>query len=458
MGANQFRASLKRLSAESDDDLKSYFTTTDSIRALSDFDSDKVLAVGLKGIGKSATFRYFTEIEKQADITIGINWRIYKLHLSPAGLHYSTCQEQFEQDLVIEALRAVSEKRAQIQKRIGKPLFDEAARQFESYRELLLQAAGRFRGISVLGCGFTIGNPESKVLAGLRRSDETKKSLEVLRQVCDAGIKIRVVVDDPELVFSVSQELDTSLIGGFFLAAFSLSSKIPRFKVLALVKTHVYYPVDIKIEELDKYPDLKVDLSWTREELVEVVANRIRWAKASWEAVFDLPEKETRKLIATSLCDRIRNGPRDLLRWLDLALDASPAGKVTTEGIERVRKDMARYALKSLERSFEASYPKVTAVIQAIFRNSQHKHYSLQELRNRIEELLPTDKAMMNLANLRWMQEETSDTLPEVLFKVGSLALGVEGHLVLPYEQSYDTEHFERADYICLAPALIEAV
>ena len=104
---SKFHETCKKIDAGLDQDLKDYFIRTRAIDELLRFESEKVIAVGLKGLGKTAAFRYFNEFETESDIIIGIDPEKYTLHLPNQNLHYATCRKQFEHDLVIEALKAV---------------------------------------------------------------------------------------------------------------------------------------------------------------------------------------------------------------------------------------------------------------------------------------------------------------------------------------------------------------
>src|ERR1041384_5126928 len=79
--------------------LKSYFTKTTAIDNLARFDSQGVIAVGLKGIGKTAAFRYFTEFEEITDVVIGIDTEKYTLYLPQKDLNYEVCRKQFQHDI-----------------------------------------------------------------------------------------------------------------------------------------------------------------------------------------------------------------------------------------------------------------------------------------------------------------------------------------------------------------------
>src|SRR5262249_51153632 len=158
------------------------------------------------------------------------------LFLPNKNLHYATCCKQFEHDITLEALRAVAESDAKMFNREERRLLDRAAAQVNSYREVLRAAAGRFGGISILGSGFTIRSAETPVAVGLREDKDVNAASETLEEICSKGIEIRIVVDDPEQVFSASRELDTHLVGGFCLAALRLSQRIRGLKIVVLLK------------------------------------------------------------------------------------------------------------------------------------------------------------------------------------------------------------------------------
>jgi len=447
----------KKLEAGTDKNLRHYFTKTATIKEIAHFNNRKVLAVGLKGIGKTATYRFFSEFETDADVTVGITQDKFTLFLPHKNLNYATCRKQFEHDLVIEALRAISSSRDSLKNKVSKVLLDKATRQVKSYVDSLKSLAGRFGGISILGCGFTLTKGDTPVLVGMRKDKEIAESLVVLREICEKGIKIRIVVDDPELVFSASRDLDTQLIGGFCLAALRLSEAIAQLKIIVLLKTHVYFPIAREVEDLSKYPEHMGRLSWSKEELTEVIANRLKWSHEKWEKYFIGNEKQARDLLK-SLCLEVRNGPRDLLRWVDLALQSANGAPIDKTIFMNAKKKMAQNSLAEVESAHSGEYPRIPAVIKEIFHTDPFKKYTLKELINHIADLLIKDPEMMALSRLPWMQCENSRTLPKLLFEIAAIAIEYDHRLILPYEEDYDIQHFEAADSIFLAPTLIEAM
>jgi hypothetical protein len=459
MSIETFHDSCRQLEAATDTRLTTYFVRTSAIDEIARFDSRRALTVGLKGIGKTAAYRYFTEFERTPDVTVGITPEKFSLHLTNKNLHYSTCRKQFEHDLVLEALRAITEKRKALAKRVDGKLLDEAAAQVKAYTETLKKLAARITGggISILGCGFTLTKGDVPVAVGLTEEHSIVAASSALKKICAAGLKIRIVVDDPEQVFSASRELDTHLVGGFCLAALRLQDAIPGLKVIALLKTHVYYPTLMAVDDLRKYPDHMGRLSWNKDELARVVADRLHSAKVTWADIFLGNETEARRLLS-SMGDEIRNGPRDLLRWLDLGLQARKNGKIDERMVKSTKKAMSLDSLGEWESAHGDAYQKISAVIRAIFGKKPKQRFSLPELKAHIQGLMLNDDEMKTLTNLPWMQLETSATLPDLLFKAGALVFESNQHDVLPYQEDYDERQFARADHIGLVPLLIEAI
>jgi hypothetical protein len=206
--AAAFAESCYRLDGSTDKNLDGYFTTTGVLGAVGRFDDPKALVVGITGIGKSAAFRYLAELEKTPEITVALNPDRYTLHLPRADLNYRACQKLFEGGLVMECLRAVTEHHGQLAGKVHARELAAARLAVEQYVEKVKSFAGRVSGFSVLGCGLTVSPGKDKVPVGLTQDDGGAKAVRLLEAICGQGVRIRIVVDDPEQVFSASQQAD----------------------------------------------------------------------------------------------------------------------------------------------------------------------------------------------------------------------------------------------------------
>jgi hypothetical protein len=461
VGVAEFHESCKTLRSADDAKLSGYYVVTPAVQGLAAFESNQGLAIGLKGIGKTAAYRYLAEFDtKTPDIIVGIDSNKYSLYLTNKDLKYDACRKQFRHDLVLEGLRAFSDSSKAVRERIAPSVAKAAAKQVKSYTAMLGKLKANLQGmnISILGSGFTLPlASQSPVAIGLRTNSEIESALETLKAICDAGIRIRIVIDDPENVFSATNELDVPLVGGLCLAALELAKLIPNLKVIVLLKTHVYYPVLSRVDDLRGYPDHIGRLSWNEERLTSVVQGRLRWTGTKWTDVFTGSESEARTMVQ-DMCRKVRNGPRDLLRWMDLTLQLAGGGKVSKSTVEKARKKSSLDALAELEAAHAETYPKIGAVLRIVFRGNGDRNFALHELRKTVEGLWLKDPEMMALTKLPWMQRESAFTLPELFFRVGALALCNGKHPVLPYEDEYDVATFESCSHLSLVPALTESL
>lgn len=454
-----FHESCKQLDGGMDGRLSAYFTKTKAIQLLEDFESRSVVAVGLKGIGKSTAYRYLTEFSRKTDeVVIGVDPDKFRLNLTNKDLSYTACRKQFEHDIVIEALRAITTHDHGFKRTGLKPLIDEARREVSNYLTELKKFARRGGGISVLGCGFNLGKADEPVFVGLRQQSDIESAYETLRSICSSGVKVRIVVDDPEQVFSASRTLDTQLVGGFCLAAIFLSDKIPNLKIVGLFKTHIYQPMLKDVDDLTRYPEHMVRLRWKPDELVGVVQSRLTAERQKWSDIFEGTAADGKALIRSELSTLTRNGPRDLLHTLDIALQKSRTGKIGKAELDTAREKASQDSLDDLTGAYNSLYPELGDVVKAIFQNSATISYTLRDLKKHIQTLMINDHDMQALAKLRWMQSRSSQTLPELFFETGLLAIQTSQALTLPYDEDYTLDQFRRAEAVRLVPALAAAI
>lgn len=451
-----FLNSLQRPDAWDDPDLNAYFTKNAAIRELEGFVSRRCLAVGLKGIGKTAAFRYLAEFDRSPDVVVGINRRDYRFFLDGTAVHWANAQALFEDDLVMEALRALIA--SSLGRKISAQRLRAAKQLFGTYKDALGRVIKSIGGVNILGVGFTRLRPQNQPPAGLQLEAETRKAQELLREICIQGVKVRIVIDDPETIFHSGPELNPHLLGGLFLAALRLSGTIPNFKVIILIKTHIYYPVVTRMEELDKFPGAMLHLGWKREELLQVLERRLQWAHGAWPDYVDGDDNTAKELIRTAIGGRLRTGPRELLRWSELAIRGSPSGKISLESIEASRAELAQYSLRALEAAFSDQYPGLGEVIRRLFHDFPSREFTPRDLEDHILQVMTQDDEMMHLRSHQWLRRLTNRTLPKTLLESGALSFKLDKELVLPYEDRYDEDHFRAAGAVRLTPILADAL
>lgn len=456
------KTAFRILDAPRDPNLGDYFIVTPSIKSLGDRESTRVLAVGLRGIGKSAAFKYLVEYDRSATVTVGLDRHRHMAPLPLTDVNYRISEDQFYLDLIMEALRLIVENGNLPVPRPPAPWVREAGALVRKYRKLVTNSGGTIRASSLIGSGFTVTEPNPRVLVVLEH--KLDRGEELLKEVCDDGLSLRIVVDDPEEVFSASKVLDVELVGGFCLAALRLSQLSQNLRVITLLKTNIYHELRSKIGDLTKYPDCITRLSWTHDALRELVERRVAWA--TQEPSGDLGDlfqggRITRVNALDEMIQTVRNGPRDLLRWVYRGLvDATEHGrtKITQAGISSSRRDVAVASLDEMETAYGLKYEQIALVIRAIFRHRSRQRIPVGHFIELVDDLAVNDLSMRKLQRLPWMQRTSSARLPLVLFEVGAIAFETHKRSYQPYEPGYDLLNFERADNLYLAPLLAEAV
>lgn len=456
------KTAFQILDAPRDENLGQYFIVTPTIKSLADAQSTRVLAVGLRGIGKSAAFRYLVEYDQSVKLTVGLDRHRHKMALPLTNVNYATSEDQFYLDLVMEALRLIVDNAERLPARPSSSRVKKAKSLINKYRRTVKENGGTIRASSLIGSGFTVTKPNPQVLIAVEH--KLDGSDELLKEICEAGLSLRIVVDDPEAVLSASKVLDVDLVGGFCLAALRFSQLSQNLKVICLLRTNIYHELRSKIGDFTKYPDYVTRLSWTQDGLRELVEKRVAWATVKRRP--DLRDLfETRAKSPVKILDRmvkaVRNGPRDLLRWIYLGLqNAAEDGraKIRQGDISASRSRVAIASLDELETAYGSKYEEITHVIRAIFRKRSRQKIPVGHFITLVDDLAVSDLTMRKLQRLPWMQQTSSAKLPVILFEVGAIGFEARKRSYQPYEVGYDLPNFEIADNLYLAPLLAEAV
>lgn len=445
-------------------DLEEFFVVTEAIgRARSTKDHVCVLS-GFKGIGKSATYRALTEFGPRPKTRQMLTPKRYRLYLPAMSLRSAACSHEFEYELAVELLRIFLESSEQLGSR---PLRREARGHVDSFLKNLKKWGGKFGGISILGCGFNLHKADQPILSGLVERTEENAAIETLKRICDAGVKMRLVIDDPEDIFTASSQLDKSLLGGLWLAAARLNQENTNLKVILLLKRHVFDLVLKATPDLDKCSESYGHLAWNSSQLIEFICSRLKYycgaTDANWRQMLfgKKVAVNTERAFFDYLLPNVRNGPREVSRWLYLAAVEAKAKKkrgVDLPTIKAVHQKVARDAYRTFNATFGEEYDGIGDVVRRVFRENPSRTYHHGELEDRIADLIQSDREYQALMRLDWMQSQTSTSIPSLLFRSGAIAIHLDGQLILPYMEGYTVENFEDADAVSLVPLFQKAV
>jgi hypothetical protein len=435
----------------SEPDLKNFFVLTDSIRQIKE-NKDVCIISGLKGIGKTATFRELSEFDTTQDIIVEIYSDKYTLALQNSNLRAINYSHEFEYEIAIELLQKVVESK-DLHPKVPQKLLREAKSHIDAFIGELVKLGGRVTGISVLGCGFNLSDPEKKVLTGLRGRENEIKALETLQSICDAGIKARLVIDDPEEVFFTERTLNVNILGGLCLAATRLNALSSNLRAFILMKTHIYDYVYTNTPDLDKYPNSHVSICWDEVSLKQLIEKRIRYflkTEDNWENLLfgDIPTN-SRDKIYEYIFKNIRNGPRELVSWLSFAFEYAKSNGInglSLDALKRTYSKLSRDSFIHFNSSNSEEFQNIGTFVKLLFEGKEDTVFSKRQLTDRIRELQANNEDFQNLQRqFGWVQKTISNEFSDLLFRVGAINLMGKKE-IYPYTCSYTSSSFDMTD------------
>jgi hypothetical protein len=453
MPITEFLQSVGELDARTDGNFAQYCVHTESLKSLATFENRGYIAVGLKGIGKSGAFRYLTEIDGAADLCRGINTSNVDVHLTKTDLNCLKAATIFRRTIAFYLLSQIIEEK-RIGTKANQSHLQNAKVLVVGIKEKFKKFFGRGGSANVVfagfGGGFSIGAATKAEKDQFKPIVLDAEAERLLKGICDSGLKVRLVIDDPDRLFSAGAELDAQLIAGICMAAYELSKATPNLKVIVLLKSHAFGAIR-KIDEMNNMPaDVVTTLHWQRKELRDVIAERARFSNVSLDSVFG--EKEfCPDNLDSPLYGLSRNGARDCLRRIELCLKASPRKKVGSKEMEATLRSYATKCRDQMKGVYDGQYPGIFELVEALFSANPDKVFSTKELQNLHQHLILNNEELTELFKERWARQWP--TFKAALIESGSIAFMHEDDIILPYEEKYYSDEADTMFNYALVPA-----
>lgn len=440
--------------------LKEYFVETESIKKIKNSSTICVIS-GLKGIGKTATFRNLTEFDKATEIIVDISADKYALSLNGGDQRAITYSHEFEYEIAIEFLRKVIELK-ELHSRIKPAILKEARNCVSTFIDDLKDLGGRLNSISVLGCGLSLSDPKAKILTGLKGRENEVKAIETLKEICDRGVRMRLVIDDPEEVFFSGLNLDVQLLGGLWLAVANLNSLSKNFRAYLLLKTHIHDLIFNNTADLDKFPNSHTKICWTRESLEKLITQRLKYfhniKKVEIKNQFwnKNESQEDIEKCYEFIFSNLRNGPRELITWLYSALEYNEEKKknyLDFEALQSTIGTLSKNSFQFFNASNSEEFQDIGSFVQIIFEGIENDPISKRDLTLRIREIQQGSKDFQNLERKNlWIQTTSSKKFTEIMFRIGAINILLAGKEIFPFMCEYTTDNLDKSEYVKLTP------
>lgn len=340
--------------------LKEYFFRNKSYQNIRSNLPLRIL-VGHKGIGKSALLR-MSHLEDQDEGVLSI-W------IQPNDLILEKSSDK-------SFLEKIAGYKILLSRAIYQKSLDMLRLPTESNVKLSLQNAGKNLLSAIL--------QKAVAATGANIDEETKRIREIFTQ----DREIRIYIDDIDRGWKASED-DINNISALVNAARDLTNEDQRIKIRIGLRSDAYYLYRTSDESTDKIEGNVVRLSWSRHDVITVMALRVAsfFGKTFTPAILNnLDQRELAKEIHPVIEERFnvgrghwagapihivllslnRNRPRDLIKLLTSAARAAyqkEHEKISSSDLESVFSDYSHGRITDLVLEFKSEMPEIEVLL-----------------------------------------------------------------------------------------------
>lgn len=449
MSRELFIQYIKESDARSDESLRKYQVQTQALGRLSSMKDNAFLGVGLKGAGKSASFRLLCE-DLAVDLVQPISAQTQEPY-SIAGMR-PTLQyvEELKGDLLLQTLVSLvqSPQVSRTRTKLDGALTQEASVLVSEIWGKAKHALGSLAGFSILGCGISFRSAGKREAASrLTSRNQYSDALSLVSRITEK-CTVRLVIDDPEAIFTTADaSVNENLVAALCIASHELQKKIPNWKCIILIKPNILRPLR-RVDEFASIPlNSRVKLTWTDKELKSVLLKRAEAADISLrDAFLTDPERALDLIVADS-----RTGPRDALRRLELHFDAYPNDPVTPQNLERSIGTYSDACFDQMVAAYDRQYPGLSRVALMIFEGKQTR-ISKVDIDARLDQMIASSKEILTYKDQQWARDAAH--LADLLLQFGLVAVEVDREIHLPYHSTYAEAGAQQGAVFVSLPAL----
>jgi len=458
-------------SAESDQNLLSYFVSTESYSRL--LRKSKSLVIGRKGSGKSALRKKLeSEFNSQNDthvINISPKYSSIRNIINDISLRENFGEEIFFQhtwlrQMMLDALCVFGHKAK------GKYATDSMAYArtvsidlnktskdiVENISDILSRIKAKVENLGELGL---------QLEKELRNVADVDSLEHHLKEISDSGAKTVIMVDDLDLGWD-NTEISNNLLLGLLAASSYLRALSTNINVFIYLREDVYSILMEKTQHSDKYRNVE-RIRWDTDSLISLLSERIKYNFDKTHESLNTNEFNAvfPKTIGTHntdnwLVERTLSRPRELIqiaRFYTEGLEGETPDDKTLKACENT---YSSWKLDDLSTEYSNQYPGLADIFSfwktKFFRHKYHlKHEDITEMIFQIFDEAPINSPWFN----KLADDVNFNGFLGVLYEIGFIGdfvLGGEGGSKCFY--SYADRHEPRFEEIQIHPCFRKAV
>jgi hypothetical protein len=425
---------VRNTEARSDTDFHLYDVKTAALAQLLDPKGRAYLAIGLKGVGKSAAFKVLSA-GANADIVHAFDAETYQISEEAKPKPTRQYVREVRGELVFQAIRDLvhgARENPTFAATIPADLYQRAQLLNDKLWEKIKDVVNEIGGISILGFGITrraAGKGKQAPLGEQISSSDYNEAFQIVKGLV-GKIHFRTVIDDPESLFTVSDQMNANMVAAVCIAANELMRQLPNLRIIILLKPNVFDFL-LKIDEFVSIPiDVRVRLSWTKAELKTVVRKRAEAASFNLDEMF-VPNGDA---VLDRIVNDSRTGPRDVLNRIIVHQDLIPSGKIVADELSKSADEFAKVSYEQMVGPYDSEYPGLARASIILFEGGVIE-FDRDALRRRFDNMIGSNAEIVAWADQEWARN--SDKFSELLVEFGLVAIKSGGRTVLPYESDF---------------------
>lgn len=457
------------IDAENDERLIEYFYKTELIDNLAD--GKKSVVIGRKGTGKTAIYKYIQSIREEYFVPLLFRdypWKIHDQFKNNIVAERESYVNSWTFFFYIEILKKIVSDKKQVWdaeerkklKRIKKWLKKNwGSFDFDFKNTLNPRETKSIFNFSPQIMGNALGSIAKEISSGKNGSEtltEYNKKLDdiVSKLLARYNSKVILAFDELDLAYSANDKNYVNRLIGLLLTAYSFFGKFDKVQVLIFLRSDIFNGIDFqdknKIKDnMVEFLDWESENSVSRLSLKNIAVMRIRSNTGeksdnfdvNWNRIFDAGTISKNKLKWNFVIDRTFLRPRDVIKFMNLALEQAklrlvknPEGKdaITNEDMHAIRNKYSTYLFEELKDEMSGKYPEYNAYLE-ILRDIHKVSFTKEVFEN-----------SFNNVSSRFGMTENSGTIMERLYEfsiIGFYKPGGGGYGGSGYRYQYTSEY-----------------
>jgi hypothetical protein len=381
----------------------------------------------------------------KADVVKPINYDSHRVNstgeIKPTLQYLPQLKYELAMEMLISVDQSIKANKA-LAKKIPDDIKQEINVVITGFWKRLKAFFDELGGMGVLGYSITRRAKGQKEVSDNLASRKDISNAETLLKRVQEHISLRIIIDDPEAMFSNGDHPNSNFISALAIACYELSKSMKNLKCIVLIKSN-FLRMLLNVDEFVNIPlDCRVRLSWTTNELKEVIKARARAAKIDLKEVFQGdPGEALDKLVEDS-----RSGPRDLLQRLGFQLTDYPGELVTLQSRKKTIEKYSKACFEQIRGSYETQYPGLAHASIILFEG-RSAELARSELQTRFDQMLASNSYIYKYRDEKWALD--CSQFAELLVEFGLAALKVDSKILLPFDKDYIDEA-EKSDAVFL--------